>query len=360
MPLTYVDRTVPGIAREPHGEGFRYFSTRKRSLTDPRALKRIAALAIPPAWQGVWIAPSASAHIQATGYDAKGRLQYRYHPQFRQSQEAAKFSRLLAFAQALPRLREAVARDMALSGLTRERALATLTYLLETTLIRIGNSAYARANESYGLSTLTPEHLIVQGTKLTFEFTGKSGKKWLVTIRDRRAAAVMRACQELPGQQLFRYVDEAGEAHGVTSADVNAYLKGASGRRISAKDFRTWGGTLLCALALAVEPPAESERGRKRQIAAAMRETARALGNTAAVCRASYVHPGVLAAHGSGDLHRKLARLAASESAPGRWKPHEEVVLRMLRKLERTAAKARGVAAVTAVSLTAAAPPPAA
>jgi DNA topoisomerase I len=359
MPLVFVDRTIPGVAREPHGDGFRYISARGRLVNDPRALKRIAALAIPPAWRQVWIAPSASAHIQATGYDAKGRLQYLYHPQFRQSQEAAKFSRLLAFVQALPRLREAVARDMSLTGLRRERALATLTYLLETTLIRIGNSAYARANDSYGLSTLTPEHLVLQGTTLTFEFTGKSGKKWLVTIRDRRAAAVMRACQELPGQKLFRYVDEAGVAHGVTSADVNAYLKSASGRRISAKDFRTWGGTLLCALALAAEPPAESERGRKRQIAAAMRETAKALGNTAAVCRASYVHPGVLAAHGSGDLHRRLAKLEAGQAAPGRLKPHEDAVLRMLRRLERAAAKTRGVVSLTAVSLTSAAPPPA-
>ena len=359
MRVTFVDRTLPGVTREPHGDSFRYFSARGRPLTDPRALKRLAGLAIPPAWERVWIAPSATAHIQATGFDARGRLQYLYHPHFRRSQEMAKFSRLLAFAQALPRLRAAVARDMALPGAPRERALATLAHLLETTLIRIGNAAYARDNESYGLSTLTPRHLVVEGSSLTFEFTGKSGKPWRVTIRDRRAAAVMRACQDLPGQRLFRYVDEAGQPHAVTSADVNAYLKRASGRRVSAKDFRTWGGTLICAVTLAKEPPAESERGRKQQIADAMREAAKALGNTPAVCRSSYVHPGVLTAHGSGDLSRRLAAIEARDPTPGSLKPHEDAVLRLLRRIERAEAKARKGAAATPRPFTAAAASPA-
>jgi DNA topoisomerase-1 len=347
MRLTFADRTVPGITREPQGDGFRYLSSRARPIKDPRALRRIAAIVIPPAWRDVWIAPSATAHIQATGFDLKGRLQYRYHADFRQTQEAAKFSRLLTFARTLPKLREAVERDMRLPGIPRERALATLVYLLETTLIRIGNAAYAKSNESFGLSTLTTQHLAIEGATLTFEFAGKSGKNWRVTIRDRRAASVMRACQELPGQLLFKYLDETGNRHAVSSADVNAYLRVASGRRISAKDFRTWSGTLICALALAKQPPAESQRGLRRQIAEAMREAAKALGNTPAVCRSSYVHPGVLDAHGSGELHVRLRRAAAREPTPGKLRPYEQAVLRLLHRIERTNSATHRVAAVT-------------
>jgi DNA topoisomerase I len=348
MKLQFADRNAPGISREPHGDGFRYRSPRGRPV-GRRTLKRIEALAIPPAWRDVWIAPNADAHIQATGFDAKGRLQYLYHPQFRQAQEAAKFSRLVAFARCLPKLREAVARDMALSGIPRERALATLVYLLEATLIRIGNDAYARQNESFGLSTLSPDHVSVQGSTLTFEFTGKSAKQWRVTIRDRRAAAVMRACQELPGQKLFQYLDADGERHYVTSADVNAYLRAAAGRRISAKDFRTWSGTLMCAVALAKEPPPPSQRQLKRQVAQALREAARALGNTPAVCRSSYVHPGVLEAHASGELHRQMRLAARREAAGAALKPEEQALLRLLRRIERAkAAVARASLAATA------------
>ncbi len=359
MRLIFVDRTTPGITREPHGEGFRYLSTRGRPIGDPRTLKRITAIVIPPAWRDVWIAPSAGAHIQATGYDVKGRLQYRYHDDFRQTQEAAKFTRLLTFARTLPKLREAVERDMRLPGIPRERALATLVHLLESTLIRIGNAAYARSNESFGLSTLTTEHLAIEGATLTFEFAGKSGKNWRVTIRDRRAASVMRACQELPGQLLFKYLDEAGERRAVSSADVNAYLRVASGRRISAKDFRTWSGTLICALALAKQPPAESQRGLKRQIAEAMREAAKALGNTPAVCRSSYVHPGVLHAHGSGELHLHLTRASTREPAPGKLKPYEQAVLRLLRRIERAKAASGEPAALSVSLMPAMASPPA-
>jgi DNA topoisomerase-1 len=364
--LIFADRTAPGICREPCGEGFRYFTARGRAIENARALRRIADLAIPPAWTNVWIAPSAAAHIQATGVDAKGRLQYRYHPHFRQAQEAAKFSRLVKFAQVLPKLREAVARDMALAGIPRERALATLVYLLEATLIRIGNESYARVNKSFGLSTLASHHVVVEGSTLTFEFTGKSAKKWRVTIRDRRAAAVMRTCQELPGQKLFQYLDEEGKRHSVTSADVNAYLKATSGRRISAKDFRTWSGTLICAVALAKAPPAPSERRLRGQIAEAMREAARALGNTPAICRSSYVHPGVLESHTSGELYRRMALAAQREAERGGLKPHEQALVRLLRRLERAKAAVRAeveaiveAAAPRGLAATTKAPPPA-
>jgi len=350
MRLVYADRSVPGIRRVAQADSFRYISPNGRPLVGARALKRIGELVIPPAWTDVWISPNAATHIQATGVDAKGRLQYVYHPLFRQTQEAAKFSKLIRFAQSLPKLREAVQRDMALRGIPRERALATLVHLLEATLIRIGNDAYARRNESFGLSTLTPSHVVVDGTTLTFEFTGMSAKKWRVTIRDRRAAAVMRACQELPGQKLFQYLDDEGKQRAVTSSDVNAYLRAASGRRISAKDFRTWSGTLICALALAKEPPPPSARLLKRQVAEALREAAKALGNTPAVCRSSYVHPGVWKAHGSGELHRHMTLAERREHEPGRLKPHEEALLRLLRRLERAAKSAEPATLIVAAA----------
>jgi DNA topoisomerase-1 len=368
MRLVYADRSLPGIRRVAQGDGFIYLSPRGRPLVGARTLKRISELVIPPAWTDVWISPNAATHIQATGVDAKGRLQYVYHPLFRQSQEAAKFSKLIRFAQVLPKLRETVARDMALRGIPRERALATLVHLLEATLIRIGNDAYARENESFGLSTLSPSHVVVEGTTLTFEFTGKSAKKWRVTLRDRRAAAVMRACQELPGQKLFQYLDHDGKPHSVTSSDVNAYLRAASGRRISAKDFRTWSGTLICAVALGREPPPPSPRQLKKQAMQALREAAKALGNTPAVCRSSYVHPGVWEAHGSGLLHKHMSLAERREIAPGRLKPHEEALLRLLRRLERSAKAASRPATLivaapvekgrAAEALKAATPPP--
>ena len=335
MGLVFADRHVAGVTRRTHGEGFAYFSPTGRPLKDPRAIQRISSLGIPPAWRDVWIAPNAAFHIQATGFDARGRLQYRYHPEFRQAQELQKFSKLVKFAAALPKLRETVESHMRLPGIPRERALATMVHLLESTLIRIGNSAYARENESFGLSTLDSRHLTMEGAKLTFAFKGKSGKTWLVSVRDRRVANVLRAFQHLPGQKLFQYRDHHGQLHSVTSCDVNAYLKTITGRRISAKDFRTWSGTLMCAVALGRTPPAESQRQLKRQIMEALREASKALGNTPAVCRSSYVHPGVLEAHGTGVLHRHISHALNREHAPGQLKPEEEAVVRLLRSISR-------------------------
>ena len=345
MPLIFVDRHAPGVTRKAQGEGFVYLCPRGRPISRKRELERISRLVIPPAWTQVWIAPHAGAHIQATGLDAKGRLQYVYHAEFRAAQEQAKFSRLVGFAAALPKLREAVARDMRRTGVPRERALATLVHLLEHTLIRIGNAAYARDNASFGLTTLTADHVEVAGASMTFEFVGKSGKAWKVTIRDRRAASVMRAFQDLPGQKLFQYLDEAGARHTVSSADVNAYLREMAGRRISAKDFRTWAGTLTCALALAREAPAASQSGLKRQVAQALRETARRLGNTPAVARSSYVHPHVLESHGSGALARALAAAAKAEARAGELKPEEQALVRLLRRAGRVAAVRRAATA---------------
>jgi DNA topoisomerase-1 len=292
--LVYATGDEPGIIRRRAGKGFAYRDPDGSPIRDPATLARIRALAIPPAYTDVWIATDPDAHIQATGRDQKGRKQYRYHADWMSQRAGTKFARLIEFAEALPALRERIKADMALPGLPRAKVLATVASLLETTLIRVGNEDYARKNRSFGLTTLRRRHVRLDGAELRFDFKGKSGKQWRVSVRDRRVAKVLRACQELPGQTLFRYRDADGEALAVTSADVNDYLREATSEEITAKDFRTWAGTVMAAAALAELPPQESAKASARALKEVIDRVAQKLGNTPTVCRQSYVHPDVV------------------------------------------------------------------
>ncbi|MEO7026448.1 MAG: DNA topoisomerase IB [Caulobacteraceae bacterium] len=291
--LTYFSPDSRGISRRRAGRGFSYRNPDGAPIEDAATLARIASLAIPPAWREVWICPDPDGHIQAWGHDAAGRKQYRYHPEFRRRREEAKFHHLIAFARGLPAVREKVAAAMHRPGLGREKVLATVVYLLETTMIRVGNREYARSHHSFGLTTLENEHVLAEGGELKFQFTGKSGKPWRLGIRDRRVARIVRACQELPGQHLFEYRDDAGAIHAVTSGDVNAWLHEATGADITAKDFRTWAGTVLAARLLHESDRPATAAAFKRQLAATIRDVSAKLGNTPAICRKGYIHPQV-------------------------------------------------------------------
>jgi DNA topoisomerase I len=304
--LTWCSDDHPGLRRTPSGKGFAYHDQKGRLVTDERILARIRALAIPPAWTDVWICPRASGHIQATGRDVKGRKQYRYHAGWSLHAAESKFERLPEFARALPRLRRRVEADLARRGPCREKVLATAVRLLEITLIRVGNAQYAKQNRSYGLTTLNKRHLEVDGAALTFAFKGKSGVEHEVRVRDRRLATVVRSLRELPGQQLFKYRDADGDLCVITSDDVNAYIRESMGEQFSAKDFRTWAGTVSAARALReMEPPA-SRAEAKRRITVCVKAVAGLLGNTPTVCRSSYVHPRVFELFESGALAEAL------------------------------------------------------
>ena len=275
-------------------------------MRDRRTLGRIQALAVPPAWNAVWICPRDDGHVQATGRDARRRKQYRYHSRWREVRDETKYGRMVPFARALPRLRRRVERDLALPGLPREKVLATVVRLLETTLIRVGNEEYARENESFGLTTLRERQVRVRGGKLSFRFRGKSGVEHTIELTDRRLAAIMRRVQDLPGEELFRYVDDEGETRRIESSDVNAYLKEISGQDFTSKDFRTWAGTVLAARALArLQAPGSQAEG-KRNIATAIEAVAKLLGNTKAVCRKCYVHPAIVESYLEGKLGERL------------------------------------------------------
>jgi DNA topoisomerase-1 len=300
--LSYVTDQQPGIHRVGAPGHFRYRGPDGKSIKDTETLARIKALAIPPAWTEVWIAPDADAHLQATGRDAKGRKQYRYHADFAQIRDAVKYAHLVEFAQALPALRRRLKRDLAQPGLPRERILAAIVTLLEQTLIRVGNEDYARTNQSFGLTTLRNKHVKVKGTEVRFLFKGKSGKQWSLSLRDRRVAKIVRSCQELPGQHLFEYRDEEGAVHPISSSDVNSYLKEITGRDITAKDFRTWTGTVKAAMGFRAQQGPFTKKAVRGVIAAVAEE----LGNTVAVCRKCYIHPGVLAGFEAGTLKLRL------------------------------------------------------
>jgi len=305
--LTYVHDHDPGIARviEPRGLGYR--TADGRTLRDQTTLARIHALAVPPAWTQVWICPDPNGHIQAVGRDARGRKQYRYHASWRASRDEAKYERLCDFGAALPKLRARLAADLARRGLPREKVLAAVIRLLELTLIRVGNDEYARANKSFGLTTLRKRHVVLSGAGAVFEFRGKSGITHRTAFHDRRLARVLRGCESLPGQRLFQFADEAGVRHAIGSGEVNVYLREAMGEAFSAKDFRTWAGTLSAARALAMQPPPESATDLKRTVVTCVKAVAGLLGNTPTVCRACYIHPAVFEAFEAGELSRRLA-----------------------------------------------------
>jgi len=344
--LRYVSPDDPGIARRRRGKGFTYTIPSGKAVTDPATLARIRALVIPPAWTDVWICAQANGHIQATGRDARGRKQYRYHVKFRDRREADKFDRMVRFGELLPRIRRRVTRDLRARGLPRDKVVAAVVRLLELTLLRVGNDEYARLNRTFGLSTLRNRHAQIRGENVQFRFRGKSGKVQEVGVSDRRLAALVRRCQGLPGQQLFEYVDESGETRQIDSEDVNEYIRRVAGDdAFSAKDVRTWSATVLAYRALQnAEAPSKPTEAR-RAVAGAVQATADRLGNTPTVARQSYVHPAILESYleeGAGD--RPRARRVSPEAPPT---PAEEAaVLELLRRraADVRASKRRGPA----------------
>jgi DNA topoisomerase-1 len=343
--LRYTIDDRPGIRRRRRGRSFQYLDRDGRTITDPEERARINALAIPPAWTDVWICPSPNGHLQATGRDARGRKQYRYHPRWRQMRDEVKYGRMIAFGEALPRIRRQVDRDIARRSLSKPRVVATVVRLLDETSIRVGNDEYARENKSFGLTTMQKRHVDVEGSRIMFRFRGKGGKLSDVDVTDPRVARVVRRCEGLPGQHLFQYVDDDGDVEDVDSDDVNEYLREVTGENFTAKDFRTWSGTVLAAWALEELGEAGSPTQAKRQVVRAVESVAKELGNTPAVSRSSYVHPQVIEAHLEGNLTRELGEKATRRVAEGmdELTPQEAAVLALLRRrLEAETRRADG------------------
>jgi DNA topoisomerase-1 len=341
--LRYVTDARPGINRRKSGKGFTYLKADGQKVTDPRVLGRIKTLAIPPAWTEVWICPFADGHIQATARDARGRKQYKYHERFREIRDSNKYDHVISFARALPGIRAKVQEHLALRGLPRPKVLATVVQLLETTLIRVGNDDYARSNKSYGLTTLKNRHADVNGSEVRFRFTGKGGKQWSLKVKDRRIARIIRQCQELPGQELIQYLDDDENPQDVTSGDVNDYLREISGLDITAKDFRTWAGTVLAAMALHELKSFDSDAQAKRNLRQAIERVAARLGNTPTICRKCYIHPDVINSYLDGNLALEIKGEVESElrEAMGGLEPEEAAVLAMLREPLKQNAKGR-------------------
>jgi DNA topoisomerase-1 len=307
--LRYVSDEQSGYTRKAKGDDFEYFDAEGKSIRDEQRLLRIKRLAIPPAYTDVWICPSPNGHIQATGRDARGRKQYRYHERWREMRDENKYDRMAAFGEALPKIRKRVSKDSALAGLPRNKVLATIVKLLERTLIRVGNEEYARDNKSFGLTTMQDRHVDVKGANLRFRFRGKSGIKHEADVTDRRIAKVILKLQDLPGQQLFQYLDDKGEARDISSQDVNDYLREISGQDFTAKDFRTWAGTLLAAIALNAVGAFETNKQAKANIKDAVAAVSKILGNTPAICRKCYVHPAIFETYLNGDSIEGLKQL---------------------------------------------------
>jgi DNA topoisomerase-1 len=333
--VAHIRQVAPGergFARKRVGGQFHYFDASGRRVNNARHLTRIASLAIPPAWQKVWICATANGHVQATGEDARGRKQYRYHPAWRSVRDQAKYAEVLAFGSALPRLREQLACDLAQRSLCKTKVVAAVISIMQLTSIRVGNDAYASSNGSYGLTTLLNRHIRIHGSSLSLNFRGKGGKPHLIRVRDQKLAAIARQCRGLPGARLFQYRDARGRARNVSAADVNRYLLNATGAPFTAKEFRTWHGTLHAALHLATCEPGTSKAAAKRAINAAVEAASAHLGNTAAICKKSYVHPAVLESFLEGTLKSELAWYLnrAKRSTPHGLSPEECAVLAWL------------------------------
>jgi len=327
--LQYVSHERPGYRRRLNGKDFEYLDTEGKRIRDEQRVLRIKRLAIPPAWTDVWICPSPTGHIQATGRDARQRKQYRYHERWREIRDENKFGRLADFAKALPQIRKRVDQDIKLPGLPREKVLATVVRLLERTFIRIGNDEYARENKSFGLTTIKDRHVTLKGAHLRFRFRGKSGRQHEVDIRDRQVAKIISRLQDLPGQELFQYIDDDGKVHDVRSQDVNDYLRGITNENFTAKDFRTWAGTLLSALALNVQGGFKTNKEGKANVKRAISAVAQLLGNTPAICRKCYVHPAIIEAYLSGTQIAGLGQ-AIKDSAKINLHAVERAVLKSL------------------------------
>lgn len=316
---------------------FVYFTPNGRAIRDASELARIAALGIPPAWKDVWICVSDTGHIQATGYDARGRKQYRYHARWRRVRDRAKYHDALLFAQALPELRKQLARDLSSTRLTKEKVVATVVRIMEQTRIRVGNDRYAEANGSYGLTTLLEQHAKICGERVEFRFRGKGGKPYRAAIRDRKLSAIVRRCRDMPGQRLFQYIDDAGEPRPITSTDVNNYIQAATGQPFTAKEFRTWAGTVGAALVLAGCEPCRSQAHGRRILKNAIELVSSQLGNTQAICRNCYVHPAVVDAYLNGTLHEHMNEcLALAKRRRSTWlRAEERAVLALFERLVR-------------------------
>lgn len=329
--LRYVSDAKPGISRKRWRKGFRYFDAEGALIRDPETLTRIKSLVIPPAWNEVWICANPKGHLQATGRDAKGRKQSRYHPRWREVRDETKYERLMTFGIVLPTLRERVAQDLARPALPREKILAAIVRLMETTLIRVGNVEYAKQNQSYGLTTMRGKHVQVDGSTVTFRFQGKSGVRHAVDITDRRLARIIQRCQDIPGYELFQYVDSDGQHHTIDSADVNDYLREVTGQDFTAKDFRTWAGTVLACTKLYDFEAFESETEAKKNVVEIVKTVAARLGNTPSVCRKCYIHPAVIEAYMSGELTKTARKHDDGQSSEGGLHSEEKVLMKLMR-----------------------------
>ncbi len=332
--LQYVVDDYPGITRQRHGDDFRFFNSDGKQIRNEEEIRRIKALGIPPAWENVWICPLPNGHLQATGRDAKGRKQYRYHTQWRQIRDQTKFTRMIAFSEVLPKMRERIEHDLSLSGLPCEKVLATVVRLMELTRIRVGNEEYAKTNKSFGLTTMRDRHVDISGSTIHFKFRGKSGVEHDIEINDRRLARIVKRCQDIPGQELFQYIDENGDRQSIDSGAVNTYLREITGQDFTAKDFRTWSGTVLAAMHLYDIGDCESATATKKAITQAIKSVAEHLGNRPATCRKFYVHPTILESYQNGSLSEVMAKFLTDENLESNKGLHceEQAVVMLLKQ----------------------------